>query len=59
MLIGDIGYFPCHFSDKNVEKIEHPNRPLRFHFQEIGVIDGNISPSLLESEKKPEVGFAL
>ena len=58
-LIGDIDYFPYHFSDKNAEKIELPDCPLRCHFEEIGVIDGNICPFLFKREKKPGRGFAL
>ena len=59
MLVGDIGYFPYHFSDKNAEKIELPDCPRRGHVQEIGVIDGNFFPSLFKREKKPGRGFAL
>lgn len=59
MLVGGIGYFPYHFSDKNAEKIELPECPLRCYFEKIGVIDGKICPSLLEREKKPGQGFAL
>ena len=59
MLVGGIGYFPYHFSDKNAEKIELPECPLRCYFEEIGVIDGNICPFLFKREKKPGRGFAL